>query len=152
MCLRICAVYNQCQIHNNCVGKWMDGKTDRQMDGCVAHILLVFTQFHNATKEPESSGGDFTRIFSPFLGKQSLRVAAVLLPPKRGDAEKGTPSTPGGRGGGGSSVRSLSPRGSLLPHSYLATLKGCRRRRGPYRGWETLAGHSNTPFAEIGPN
>lgn len=79
---------------------WEDRQTDGRMDGCVAQILLVFTQFHNATKEPESSGGDFTRIFSPFLGKQSLRVAAVLLPPKRGGAEKGTPSTPGGRGGG----------------------------------------------------
>lgn len=113
---------------------WEDRQTDGRMDGCVAQILLVFTQFHNATKEPESSGGDFTRIFSPFLGKQSLRVAAVLLPPKRRGAEKGTPSTPGERGGG-SSVRSLSPRGSLLPHSCLATPKGCRGRRGPYRGW-----------------
>lgn len=73
---------------------WEDRQTDGRTDGCVAEILLVFTQFHNATKEPKSSGGDFTWIFNPFLGKQSLYVAAVLLPPKRGGAGKETPRSP----------------------------------------------------------
>lgn len=153
MCLRICAVYNQCQIHTNCVGRWMDGKTDRQTDGWmdVSHRFCLFLP--NSTTQPRNLNqavGISHGFSARFQGSKACVWLRFSCLQRGGVRRKGPPALPGSGGGLVCEV----PVPAWVPAASLVSgnperLQGKERT---IQGLETLAGHSNTPFAEIGPN